>query len=325
MSSPFQASDKTARKQRRKQSLVFASFAAITRVAKRKRLAFMLGSAGFLFVVTALSENYFLLGKTKTSEPRPEITEIVQPEIPSMVSTAFPVASASGKRARTKLSPEEPQGIALPVASLALADASEKDAPKPIVQALSKKKDIPKNKEKEKSKSAKALPSAPVAGSRNRPLSAAALLKEARALVQAKDYTAAIARYDQVLAQNKKNKTAWTGKLYALQQGGALEDLKIVQQMAAARPDSSAAQAALGHLYVQNGETSKGLGALQQAIELDPDNDNYLLSLAILYDRAGQETEALELYQQVSMPLPASVQQRMEYLSARMYGNFSPE
>ena len=135
-------------------------------------------------------------------------------------------------------------------------------------------------------------------------------LAAARTASDGGDFAAAVTFYDKILALAPENEAAWAGKIYALEQTGAQDELT---KLAAAHPNLAVAQMAAARVWVRQGDRGAALGAWKKAVTLAPEDPAARLGLAVLYDRAGDRDAALENYKKIKAPT-AEVRRRVAYL-----------
>ncbi len=332
MSVLFQALNKAARENRKRQSPLIVPLLSLPVPSRSARWMGRAGLASFLVMAVCLTDFSSLTARRDISLPdaltatvglpvaAPSAPEAPEP-VTAIASDPAPLAYAPEPAAAVETAgdapPEttdfsdEPLGIALPAEDLAPPEKSEEEIARQIegTSVLAKGKDSTPR----------------IVVSEGPALSANALMKEAHNEIAAKNYAVAIARYDRILSKDENHPEAWEGKLYALQQTGSREAQTAIERMIAQRPLSAPAHAALGQMLTERNETQQALAAWRRALELDPANDGYRLSLAILYDRTGQDAGALDLYRQLPPPLSPAIQQRLDYLAARQGEPLSSE
>lgn len=206
-----------------------------------------------------------------------------------------------------------PQGIALPVDSLAVPTLDDSAAIEVAQQTPKEPVKEPAVAEAKKIK----VPAAHVIVKEANAPSVPGLLREAHVHVTAKRYGKAIDLYDKALAQDGNNQDAWDGKIYALQQTGTAKAQEGLKKMAESRPFSAPVHAALALVMIRQGDLKSALGSWRRAVELNPADKTYLLSFAVLHDQMGHDAEALALYRKLPPPLSAEVQHRLDYLAAQ--------
>jgi Flp pilus assembly protein TadD len=246
----------------------------------------------------------------------PPVAMVAEAPPPVPQPAAAPVAASEPPSLHGNMVSAEPQGIALPVDSLAVPTMEDTALAETVHQL---------EKEPAATEAKKTKPPAPqvVVKTENAP-PLAALLREAHADMTAKRFRKAVILYDKALAQDGNNQDAWSGKVYALQESGTAAARKDLQKMIGARPLSAPAHAALAQVFLRQGDLKAAQASLQRAAELTPGDKTYLLSLAVLHDHMGHDAEALALYRQLPPLLSPEVQERLEYLAAQADVKGSP-
>lgn len=144
------------------------------------------------------------------------------------------------------------------------------------------------------------------------------------------DYPAAIEAYDDALAEDSSNRTALSGKAYALQQSGAWDAaLPLWRQLIRDNPRNAAAWAGYAAALSALGDHAGAQQALEQAGIFAPGNPSIRVNLAILADRRGDHTQALTLYREAlaapgdpALPWPRqAIRARAEYLAHDRFGS----
>jgi Tfp pilus assembly protein PilF len=106
------------------------------------------------------------------------------------------------------------------------------------------------------------------------------LLNEARAAFASKDYDAALAKYNFVLANEPNNIAAFSNiGVIRFQQGRLDEAEEVLRKAIAIAPNDSASRSLLGVIYFRQGKTDEAFNELTRAVALDPRNaeaHNYL-------------------------------------------------
>lgn len=145
-----------------------------------------------------------------------------------------------------------------------------------------------------------------------------AALARAEDFVRAQEWGRARAYYDDVLERQPRNRRAFEGKIYALEQGDSPDALAEIQSMMEAYPTHARLYAAQARLLAHDGDFPAALAAWQKATELDRRNKSYRLGLAVTHDRLGHGDEALTWYRKAGRSdLPPDVRKRMDYLARR--------
>ena len=332
MSVLFQALSRAARDYSDQQSSIVVPIMPL--VPRRTRARRTRASLVVAVMMVGVAVGFFLLlTKTGISQAPVTIAAAPPPAVPTPVAVVSeevavmaPEAPKTAAEAPAPVEPStgqgktvttEPQGIALPVDSLAVPSLEAPAATAEVAQQL---QDVPALANSNKNKE----PAPRVVVSTSNAPPTARLLREARAQTTARHYAEAVELYDEVLAKDGNDQDAWKGKAYALQQSGTAAAREELQKMIAVRPFSAPAQAGLARVLMQQGDHEGAQAAWQRAIELEPANKTYRLSLAILYDRMGKDDAALEVYKQIPAPLSPVVKQRLEYLAAHAVAPNTP-
>lgn len=332
MSVLFRALNKAARDYQERQSPVFVPIAPIGRVQRGLRRKALLGISFVALVLAAGVFFAFDSGNEAVAATTP-VNEVKTKEAGEKVV----------RPGRIRLEKSAPDGIALPIESLAVDGKGETDS---VSRAVEEQvRDTPALK----AGKAKSLSSAPrkkasikvTKVAKAKPVKAAkkpmklaqadtpeveesALegsslppIRKAHALLEEGNYVGALNVYNDILDKNAKDRAALEGKAYVLEQSGVAAALPELDRIASANPKIAPVQAALGRLLTRLGQKPRALEVWKKAVELDPANPIYRLSLGILYDRNGFETDALKLYREVPEPVPDEIKQRIEFLSTR--------
>ena len=125
--------------------------------------------------------------------------------------------------------------------------------------------------------------------------------------MRARNYKAAAARYQELIAQEPNNVVALNNLAWVSGEIGDPKAISYAERGVSLSPNSAATLDTLGVLLMKKGETAKGLEHLSNAARLAPDRYDIRLNYARSLATAGQKDAArkeLEALQSVQADFP---------------------
>ncbi len=110
--------------------------------------------------------------------------------------------------------------------------------------------------------------------------------------LRSKDYKAAVALYQAIIAQQPNNVVALNNLAWALGQLGDAKAIGYAERALKLAPDSPMVLDTVGVLLVAKGETAKGVDYLARAVSLAPDRHDIRFNYAKALLKAGRNEEA---------------------------------